>query len=131
NLAGSKNLTASAGALSVVSNAFTISAAAVNTVTFVQQPTDAVAGQTVTPAVTVRAQDSFGNNVPSASVAMSLVSGTGTLTGTTPRSTDTSGIATFDNLSINLAGSKTLRATKIGRASCRERVEGWARGGWA
>src|SRR5207245_10139052 len=59
------------GALSVESNAFDITAAAVNTVAFVQQPTDTVAGQSITPAVTVEAKDQFGNTVPSASVTMS------------------------------------------------------------
>src|SRR5437867_2919674 len=95
----------------VLSNAFNITAGAVNTVTFVQQPTDTVAGQSITPGVTVRAQDAFGNDVPSASVVMSKTSGTGTLSGTLTQTTNAGGVATFANLSINLIGSKTLTAT--------------------
>src|SRR5207248_2870335 len=112
NLTGSKNLTASSGAVSVLSSAFTITAAAVSTLTFGQPPTDATAGALISPAVTVLAKDSLGNNVPSVSVVMPLGPGsTGTLSGTTTQSTDASGVATFGNLSINLAGSKTLKAT--------------------
>src|SRR5439155_1232525 len=110
-LTGTKKLTASAGALSVDSNAFTITAAAVNTVAFVQQPTDTVAGQRITPAVTVQARDQFGNDVPNVSVTMSKSSGTGTLSGTLTQSTDASGIGTFGNLSINQVGPKNLTAT--------------------
>jgi Subtilase family/Divergent InlB B-repeat domain len=117
NLTGTKKLTASAGGLSVDSNIFTVNAAAVNTVAFVQQPTDTAAGQTIAPAVTVQAKDSFGNNVPNASVVMSISAGTGALSGTLTQSTDASGIATFGNLSINLAGSKTLRATSNARTT--------------
>src|SRR5207244_7662147 len=35
----------------------------------------------------------------------------GSLSGTTTRSTDTNGLATFDDLNINLAGTKKLTAT--------------------
>src|SRR5207249_4791785 len=62
NLAGSENLTASLGAVSIVSNPFNITAGAVATLTFVQQPTDALANASISPAVTVRAVDTFGNN---------------------------------------------------------------------
>src|SRR5439155_22323623 len=72
----------------VVSNPFNITAGAVNTVTFVQQPTDTAAGVSITPAVTVRAQDSLGNNVSGATVTMTLQSGAGPLNGTTSRTTD-------------------------------------------
>ena len=95
----------------VVSNAFNITAGAVNSVTFVQRPTDTVAGQNITPAVTVRAQDSFGNNVSGASVVISKTSGTGTLSGTLTQTTNSNGVATFANLSINLIGAKVLTAT--------------------
>ena len=42
---------------------------------------------------------------------MSLSSGTGTLSGTLTRDTDANGIAHFNDLSVNLAGPKTLTAT--------------------
>src|SRR5207249_1729021 len=118
NLTGSKNLTASSGGLaSAVSNAFSITASAVGTLTFAQQPTATVAGVSISPAVTVQAKDAFGNNVPSASVTMTLTGGaTGTLSGTTTQPTDANGIATFGNLSINLVGSKSLKATSGSRS---------------
>src|SRR5438094_5054593 len=111
NLSGPKNLTASSASLSsAISSSFTISAAAANQLVFTQQPNSATAGVAIAPAVTVHATDSFGNDVPGATVTLSLNSG-GTLSGTNPQTTDTNGVATFGNLSVNLAGSKTLTAS--------------------
>src|SRR5207245_1157787 len=102
----------SAGSVgSVGSSNVVVSAAAATSLAFVQQPSDAVAGTAITPAVTVRAQDSFGNNAPGVAVSMSLSTGTGTLSGTTTRTTDTNGLATFNDQSINLVGSKALTAS--------------------
>ncbi len=42
---------------------------------------------------------------------MTLVSGTGELSGGTVRVTAANGIATFDNLRVDLAGTKRLQAT--------------------
>lgn len=109
-LAGSKNLTASSASLtSAASNAFTILAESETQLAFVQQPTNTTAGATISPSVTVQLRDALGNDVASlgVSVTLSLSSGTGTLSGTTTQTTNSSGLATFDNLSINLAGSKT------------------------
>jgi FG-GAP repeat len=82
---------------------------------FIQQPTNAVAGQAINPAVTVQLKDSGGSPVAQAGVTitMSLSSGTGTLGGTLSQVTDASGLATFNNLSINLAGSKQLTADPV------------------
>src|SRR5439155_1614930 len=72
DLSGSKKLTASSGTLtSVESSGFNITAAAASQLAFVQQPSDAAAGVAIAPAVTVRAEDSFGNLVPGFSVTMS------------------------------------------------------------
>src|SRR6185369_11117894 len=73
------------------------------------QPTDVVAGETISPAVTLRLKDDFGNNVPGSTVTMNASSGP--LVGTTTRITDANGVATFNNLSIANSGSKTLAAT--------------------
>ena len=79
---------------------------------FQQQPSNTAAGSTMTPAVTVRVEDSNGNVVPSAAGAinLTLVGGTG-LEGTltiTPQN----GIATFNDLSVSAPGSGyTLLAT--------------------
>ena len=86
---------------------------------FVQQPTGTMAGQTISPAVTVQLQDSIGDPVfqPGVSLTMSLSSGTGTLGGTLSQLTNASGLATFNDLSINLIGSKQLTAAIGGLAS--------------
>src|SRR2546428_759775 len=75
----------------------TVDAAAGRTLTVLQQPPATVAGVSISPAVKVQAKDAFGNNVPSASVAMALTTGTGTLSGAAPQLTDASGVATFGN----------------------------------
>jgi adhesin/invasin len=91
-------------------------AASATHLAFVQQPTSAVAGQAITPSITVQLQDS--TNAPVAqsgtSVTLVLASGTGTLSGTTTQGTNASGLATFSGLSINLIGSKTLGASSSG-----------------
>jgi Chitobiase/beta-hexosaminidase C-terminal domain len=77
---------------------------------FLQQPTNALTGATIAPAVTVAVEDSNGNTVPTAvnPVTLTLVGGTG-LSGTLsviPKN----GIATFNNLSVSNAGTYTLVA---------------------
>jgi hypothetical protein len=111
-VAGSgKRITATSGTLtSAVSDSFAVSAAAAASLAFVQQPTAVVAGAAISPAVTVGVQDAYGNAVPDMSVELSLV-GTGTLTGGAPVATDSTGLATFAALSIDLAGGKQLSAT--------------------
>ena len=82
-------------------------------VVLVQQPTDTVVDQTITPAVTVQLQDNSNNNVtdPNIPITMTLSSGTGTLLGTTTQMTNASGLATFNDLSINVTGAKQLTAS--------------------
>lgn len=82
---------------------------------FVQQPTDAVAGATITPAVTVQVQDAGGNPVATAAyVTLSLASGSGGLSGTVTRQANASGLATYSDLWVNLVGTKTLSASSTG-----------------
>ena len=82
------------------------------TLQFVQGPPASVtAGATLSPAVTVKAADQFGNPVSGLSVTMSL-NGGGTLTGGGAQTTASgTGIATFSALSINQTGTKSLTAT--------------------
>jgi Chitobiase/beta-hexosaminidase C-terminal domain len=84
---------------------------------FVQQPSNALTGATMSPAVTVAVQDSNGNTLTSATnpVTLALTSGSG-LTGTLT-ATPKNGVATFSNLSIGTAGSYTLAATSPSLAS--------------
>jgi adhesin/invasin len=90
--------------------------------TFVQQPTDTVAGQSITPAVTIQLRDSFGNPVAMAGIAVAiqaspLVTRFRTLRGIASVMTDATGLATFSNISIAQAGPYTLTAEAAGIAS--------------
>ena len=117
NLAGPKVLTATSGSLTAaVSAPFTVESLAGKVLAFVQQPTNTVAGAVIVPPVAVQLRDSLGNNVPSPGLAVTVAisSGTGALAGTTTRSTDTSGRASFNDLRVNIAGTKTLSATSPG-----------------
>src|SRR5207244_1826426 len=72
-----------------------------------QQPTDAHAGQTIAPAVTVQVLDQFGNVVTtdssSITVGLAVNPGSGTLGGATTVQA-VGGVATFSDLSINKVG---------------------------
>ncbi len=96
-----------------------LSVAAATRVVFVQQPTSSTGGAIITPAVTVQLRDKSGNNVAQSgvSIAVGLSSGTGTLSGTTTRTTNTAGLAIFNDLSINLIGTKRLTASSAGLSS--------------
>jgi alpha-tubulin suppressor-like RCC1 family protein len=75
---------------------------------FGQQPAPTVAGQPITPAVTVKVVDQFGNVVTTsgASITVSLAAnpGSATLSGTATQ-TAQAGVATFPDLSLNRTGS--------------------------
>jgi hypothetical protein len=75
---------------------------------FIQQPTDAAAGATITPPVRVAIMDAFGSIVTTATnnVTISLSSnpGGGTLSGTLSKAA-VEGIATFDELSVDKIGA--------------------------
>src|SRR5439155_1407815 len=118
NLSGSKNLSATSGALTpAVSSSFTLSPAAASHLVFTQQPTDAIAGVAIAPSAKVHVTDSFGNDVSGVAVTMTKSSGTGTLGGTTSRTSDSAGVATFNDLSIDLVGAKNLTASSTGLPS--------------
>jgi hypothetical protein len=84
--------------------------AVVQSLSFVQQPGNVLQAATISPEVQVQAFDINGQTLANATISLSLGSGTGTLAGTLTRSTDVSGIAHFNDLSVNLAGPKTLTA---------------------
>ncbi|TAL00706.1 MAG: hypothetical protein EPO07_09340, partial [Verrucomicrobia bacterium] len=82
---------------------------------FTTQPASAAPGATMN-AVVVQAQDTGGqavatNNVP---ITLTLSSGSGILSGTLTQNTDSSGKATFSNLSIDQVGAKQLTAAASG-----------------
>jgi hypothetical protein len=101
-------LTAADGTLtSATSNAFNISPGVANQLVFGVQPSNTTAGATISPAVTVKVEDSLGNVVTtdssSVTIAISTNAGSGTLSGTTTAAVS-SGVATFSTLSINKTG---------------------------
>ncbi len=117
NLVGTKTLSASSpGLVGATSSPFVISTGPAAALAFIQQPTNAGAGTSIAPAVTIQVKDAQGNNRATAgiSVNLTLSSGTGEMTGTFPQITNASGLATFSNLSINLVGVKQLSASAAG-----------------
>ena len=105
--ASSTGLTPAAG------TTFDVLPAAAASLVFVQQPTSALVGATITPAVTLRVRDAFGNDVPGEPVSIELV-GTGTLSGDAPANTGPGGIATFAALSVNHVGAANILEASAG-----------------
>lgn len=108
-----KALNFSCESLFIVSDVFSITAGAVNSLFVLVQPSNATAGETISPAIQVRAADTFGNNISGLQINASLQTGTGVLSGDVDKLTASdTGIATFDDLSIDLTGSdKVLNFT--------------------
>ncbi|MCC5913385.1 MAG: Ig-like domain-containing protein [Balneolaceae bacterium] len=71
------------------------------------QPTDVIAGESISPAPAVTVTDEGGNPIEDVNVDVALLGGTFS-SGTTTQSTNSSGVATFGNLQINSAGSYQL-----------------------
>jgi len=93
--------------------------AAVETLSIIRQPTDAAAGEAISPAVTVNATDEYGHLIPELPIGVSLVEGEseseGTLQGTRTEDTNDNGVATFDDLWVNLGGEYKLVFTAGGK----------------
>ena len=95
---------------------FTLTVVGINKLAITSGPAGTNAGAILTPMV-VQVQDAAtGNSVATNGlpVTISLASGNGVLSGTLTRNTDASGKVTFNDLSINLVGSKTLLASAPG-----------------
>ena len=92
-----------------------VTPAAASQLAFGGQPTNTVAGVAVSPAVTVKIEDTFGNvetadNASSLSIAIaSGPAGATILSGST--ATVTAGVAIFSTLKLTTAGSYTLQAS--------------------
>jgi autotransporter-associated beta strand protein len=80
---------------------------------FGQQPTNSGAGMAISPAVTVKVEDSSGNVVTADNSMVTLTLSSGKFEGgsTTVTVAAMNGIATFSNLKIDAAGSYTLAGT--------------------
>ena len=75
------------------------------------QPANPTGAGTAIGPLTVNATDAFGNVLIGAPITASLLSGTGTLSGTLTQKTDATGNATFGDLKIDLMGEKKLQFT--------------------
>ncbi|HEU5261149.1 MAG TPA: hypothetical protein VFU41_06970, partial [Gemmatimonadales bacterium] len=111
-------LRAAGGELTVQSAAFTIAPAPAAGLAFTVQPSNAVAGAAIAPAVRVTARDAFGNTATgftgTVTVALGANTAGGTLSGTRTVAA-ANGVATFSDLSINLVGTGyTLVASATG-----------------
>ena len=98
----------------MVSGTFTIVVQAANapTLTFVQQPSAAQSGQSISPAVTVVAKDFTGAVLPGVHVTLALAANPSgaTLTGGAA-TTDATGTASFPSLSVSKAGAGYMVST--------------------
>ena len=100
------------GLTSVPSSGITVSPAAASKVVFGQQPASAALGAAITPAVTVKVEDAFNNVVSGdgSTVTLTLSSGTFAGVSSSAATAASSGVATFNNLKIDVPGSYTLSA---------------------
>jgi hypothetical protein len=100
--------------ISGVSNSIYVEAAAPAVIDFVRQPSDTAAGQTITPAVAVQIEDTYGNEVPEigTDVSVYLTDPEGAeLYGSLTQGTDYDGLSLFSNLSVDYPGVYTLTAS--------------------
>jgi hypothetical protein len=119
--AGSQSVAATDTSSSSITGSLSVSVspAAASRLVFGQQPTNTKVSSPITPAVTVRVTDAYGNletgdNTHVVGMAIGSNPGGGTLSGTTSV-TVSGGVATFPNLSINKAANGyTLVASATG-----------------
>ncbi len=122
SVAGTFQITAStSGAPSPAAFTLTNVAGSASKLSFGQQPTDAVAGKSITPPVTVQIQDSLGNAVHRAGLTVTV---TANLLAQLPHAapgvsspTDANGVATFGSLTLTQVGTYQLVASAGGAVS--------------
>ena len=112
-------LSATATGLSAAtSTPFNVTSGTATRLAFTVQPTNTMAGATITPAVEVTAQDAFGNTVPGFTGSVRVAIGTNPAGGTLSGSLTVAavgGVASFSTLSLNKSGTGyTLAATATG-----------------
>jgi hypothetical protein len=108
--AGSATVTGTINGATIADDeAVTFVAGAATQLGFTVQPTDTVAGVSISPSIAVAIQDAFGNTVTSATDNVTIAIATnpagGTLSGTATVAAS-AGVATFADLSIDKAGSR-------------------------
>lgn len=119
NQAGSgyRLVASSSGLSGATSDPFTVSTGAATNLVFTVQPSAADAGEAISPAVRVEARDAAGNAVTgfSGQVTIGIASGpSGAVLGGNTTVAATAGVATFSDLTLDRAGTYTLRATATG-----------------
>jgi photosystem II stability/assembly factor-like uncharacterized protein len=110
--AGAYKLSAACtGLTTVISNSFTVSPAAAFKLVYLTEPGNATAGQTL-HAIQVAIEDRYGNiETADNSSSISIASGPGGFASGTLTQTVVNGIATFNDLVIDKAGTYTLKAS--------------------
>ena len=105
---GTYTLTAQVnGGVTATSNSFTI-VAALSTLSFsTEPPASIVAGSSFSPVVLAES----GSGTPVANATLTVAISSGTLIGTATATTNSSGLATFSNLSVDIAGTYSLTAS--------------------
>lgn len=116
------NFTSPPGALWVTNygpTSFTASVSSINQLVFTTQPVGGKLTNVILAPIVVQVEDPSNNPVPISGVAITVAlnSGSGLVNGTLVQNTDSSGKATFGNLSFNAPGTKTLGATSPGLTS--------------
>ena len=101
------------------SGTLSVSAGAASKLAIVQQPTDAIVGDTIVPAITIQLKDQNNNNVTSSgqTIRIAISYGNGVLSGVDSALTNVSGLANFAGLRIDSSGRKALTATSAGLTS--------------
>jgi hypothetical protein len=109
-------LTATDGVLGFATSAgFAIDAGPAAQLVFGQQPSNAKAGEVINPAITVTVKDKFGNIVAdnTSTVTMTIKAGPGVFdAASTMQVATANGMATFNNLILDTAGSYTLASVE-------------------
>jgi uncharacterized repeat protein (TIGR03803 family) len=109
---GNYTFVASDGILSsAISNSFTVSAASASQVVYATQPSNATAGVADSPSIVLDVEDQYGNlcATDSSNVTLSVATGPGSAGGTLTVAAS-GGVATFDDVVLDTAGSYTLTA---------------------
>jgi hypothetical protein len=112
-VAGMYTLKAVDGALNVLSTSFNVSAAAAKKLVFLQQPTLTLLSLPISPAITVKVEDQFGNVVTTdtSTVVLSIKSGPkGASLGGMISEAAVAGVATFADVVPSIAGTYVLNA---------------------
>jgi len=106
--AGSYQLSAKDATVNVTapnSNTFSVQASTSNDkLVFVAQPSSTYAATAISPSVTVQVEDSFGNAVPDNNFSITLTPSANTISSGAVASTNSSGLATFSGITIDVTG---------------------------